>query len=86
MPESNQSSMTDFEKSLQQLEDIVSKMEQGQLSLEQSLNAFEEGVKLTRSCQESLRSAEQRVTQLTQEGERLHKQNLNQDLSPNKES
>jgi len=86
MPESNQNSMTDFEKSLQQLEDIVSKMEQGQLSLEQSLSAFEEGVKLTRNCQESLRSAEQRVTQLTQEGERLHKQNLNQDLSPNKES
>lgn len=78
MSNTNQHSMTDFEKSLQQLEDIVSKMEQGQLSLEQSLNAFEEGVKLTRSCQDSLRQAEQRVTELTAEGERLHQQTLEQ--------
>ena len=55
----------DFEKSLQQLEDIVHKMEQGKLSLEQSLDSFEDGVKLTRQCQDVLKTAEQRVSKLT---------------------
>lgn len=62
MPKTN--SIIDFEKSLQQLEEIVNKMEQGQLSLEQSLDAFEHGVKLTRTCQETLKKADQRVSQL----------------------
>ena len=67
MPKSN--SIIDFEKSLQQLEEIVSKMEQGQLSLEQSLDAFERGVKLTRTCQETLKNADQRVSQLMKQGD-----------------
>lgn len=54
----------DFEESLKQLEDIVNKMEQGQLTLEQSLGAFEQGVKLTRQCQTTLKQAEQRVAKL----------------------
>ena len=53
-----------FEESLKQLEEIVNKMEQGQLSLEQSLGAFEQGVKLTRQCQSTLKQAEQRVSKL----------------------
>jgi len=61
-------SILDFEKSLQQLEEIVNKMEQGQLSLEQSLNSFEEGVQLTRNCQTVLKQAEQRVFKLTESG------------------
>ncbi len=82
MPSASESSLGDFEKSLEQLEEIVSKMEQGQLSLEQSLSAFEEGVKLTRSCQNSLKSAEQRVSQLIQEGERLTEKPLNNPNTP----
>lgn len=62
-------SIDNFEKSLEQLEEIVSKMEQGQLSLEQSLDAFEQGVKLTRICQETLKNAEQRVSQLVKQGD-----------------
>ena len=50
----------------QELEQIVTRMEQGQLSLEQSLTAFETGVKLTRNCQETLKKAEQRVNVLVQ--------------------
>lgn len=53
-----------FEKSLSALEAIVHKLEDGELSLEASLNAFEEGVKLTRECQGALSEAEQRVQQL----------------------
>lgn len=64
MPKTNDSALTDFEESLEQLESIVEKMERGELSLEQSLEAFEEGVKLTRNCQQTLRKAEQRVHEL----------------------
>ena len=67
MPQKN--SDDDFETSLQALEEIVSKMEQGTLSLEQSLEAFEQGVQLTRTCQSTLKEAEQRVSKLTQKEE-----------------
>ncbi len=56
----------DFEQSLNELETLVEQMEQGNISLEQSLELFERGVKLTRSCQESLKKAEQRVRQLVE--------------------
>ncbi|MFV2060598.1 MAG: exodeoxyribonuclease VII small subunit [Gammaproteobacteria bacterium] len=50
-----------FESALAELEKLVEKMEQGDLSLEQSLVDFERGVTLTRQCQESLKTAEQKV-------------------------
>lgn len=59
-------SIADFEKSLDELETLVRNLEQGELSLEQSLTAFERGVKLTRACQQALKNAEQRVEQLVQ--------------------
>ena len=52
----------DFEKAMQELESLVEKMETGDLSLEDSLKHFEQGVKLTRMCQQSLRQAEQKVS------------------------
>jgi exodeoxyribonuclease VII small subunit len=66
MSEESTTSVADFEKALNELEDLVRKLEQGELSLEQSLSAFERGVKLTRECQSALRNAEQRVQQLMQ--------------------
>jgi exodeoxyribonuclease VII small subunit len=56
----------DFEKNLSALEDIVHTLEDGELSLEASLNAFEQGVLLTRECQTALTEAEQRVQMLVQ--------------------
>lgn len=56
----------DFEKSLSQLEQLVTQMESGDLSLEDALTAFEHGVKLTRECQQALQEAEQKVERLTQ--------------------
>lgn len=50
-----------LEQSLDTLETLVERMESGELSLEDSLKAFEEGVKLTRECQQALRAAEQKV-------------------------
>ena len=56
--------LKDFEKSLQQLEKIVGKMETGDLGLEESLDQFEKGIKLAKSCQDRLANAELRVEQL----------------------
>ncbi len=54
-----------FEKALAELESIVSRIEEGELSLEESLAAFEQGVQLTRDCQKALDEAEQKVEILT---------------------
>lgn len=55
-----------FEEAMQQLEQLVESMEKGELSLDDSLQAFEEGVKLTRLCQLALKEAEQKVQILSQ--------------------
>jgi exodeoxyribonuclease VII small subunit len=57
-----------FEKAFVQLQELVKKLEGGTLPLEDSLKAFEEGVRLTRHCQESLTSAELKVEQLLKIG------------------
>lgn len=54
----------DFEKRLTRLEEIVEKMEGGELALEDSLKLFEEGVKLTKECHKQLSDAELKVKQL----------------------
>jgi len=51
----------DFETALAKLEALVEKMEQGDLSLDESLKQFEQGVQLTRTCQQALQEAEQKV-------------------------
>lgn len=53
-----------FEASLQELESIVARMESGELPLEDSLKLFERGVALTKTCRDSLTSAELRVKKL----------------------
>ncbi len=58
-----------FEKAIDDLQALVRKLEGGDLSLEDSLKAFEDGVKLIRACQETLGSAEKRVQILTQAGD-----------------
>ncbi len=50
-----------FEASLARLEEIVKKLEKGDLPLEQSLKLFEEGVKLARACNKRLEEAERKV-------------------------
>ncbi len=46
---------------MEELEKLVEQMEQGDISLEDSLKAFERGIKLTRTCQQALQEAEQKV-------------------------
>ena len=54
-----------FEQSLEELEQLVAKMEAGDLTLEESLSAYERGVGLYRQCQQALEQAELRVKLLT---------------------
>lgn len=59
----------DFEKALQELEDLVARLESGDLSLDDSLKHFKRGVELTRMCQSILDDAQQTVDMLDQEGD-----------------
>ena len=54
-----------FEDALRQLEEIVSKLEGGELSLEESMAAFEQGTKLCKLCNAKLTEAEKKIEQLT---------------------
>jgi exodeoxyribonuclease VII small subunit len=60
-----------FEQSLAQLEAVVTRLESGDLPLDEALAGFEQGVKLTRECQGALSAAQQKVQVLLQRGERL---------------
>ncbi|SMM98419.1 Exodeoxyribonuclease VII small subunit [uncultured Candidatus Thioglobus sp.] len=67
----------DFNKGLEELEQIVSRMESGDLSLEDSLKYFEQGVALTRKCQTALTQAEQKIAKLSAEDGYQNEQPLN---------
>ncbi len=58
----------DFEKSLQELEKLIDRLERGDQPLAESLALFEQGVALTRSCHSALAAAQQRVEILLKEG------------------
>jgi exodeoxyribonuclease VII small subunit len=58
-----------FESSLASLEKIVRELERGDLPLEESLRLFEQGVRLSRECQERLNQAERRIQVLMRDGE-----------------
>jgi exodeoxyribonuclease VII small subunit len=64
-PPADASPVADFEASLDQLEQLVEKMEHGEMSLEESLAAYERGVGLYRNCQIALEQAELRVRLLS---------------------
>ncbi len=68
MPERKDQKRFDFEAALEELERLVGRLEKGDLPLEESLKEFERGVALTRSCQQELKNAEQKVRKLTEDG------------------
>ena len=55
-----------FEQSLEELESLVSNLEQGELGLDESINKFEEGVKLYKSCKDQLGKAEKKISKLSE--------------------
>jgi exodeoxyribonuclease VII small subunit len=70
----------DFEKSLEQLEALVHSLEDGELSLEESLKTFEKGINLTRTCQTALKEAEQKVQILIERDGESHLENFDTDV------
>jgi exodeoxyribonuclease VII small subunit len=68
-PDPTTSPVADFEASLDALEALVEKMEHGEMSLEESLAAYERGVGLYRRCQQALEQAELRVKLLSDPGQ-----------------
>ena len=69
-PDDDETSAVSFEQALEQLEEIVERLERGDLPLEEALLAFESGVALTRRCAGQLDEAERRIDVLVREGER----------------
>ena len=61
MPKKRSSKQPDFETALEELESLVETMEKGDISLEESLKLFERGITLTRTSQQALKEAEQKV-------------------------
>lgn len=61
----------DFEQQLSNLEALVESLESGDLSLEDSLKSFEQGIKVARECQTALKQAEQKVELLMRQGDEL---------------
>jgi len=69
-PETSQGeNQVSFESALAELQTLVESMEKGTISLEESLQAFERGVELTRYCQSALFQAEQKIQQLNADGQ-----------------
>lgn len=64
-PDTQPSAVADFERSLDELEQLVQRMEKGDLTLDDSLQAYERGVSLYRNCQTALEQAELRVRLLS---------------------
>ncbi|MCZ7394069.1 MAG: exodeoxyribonuclease VII small subunit [Candidatus Methanoperedens sp.] len=60
-----------FEEAIAELENIVDKLEKGQISLDESLLLFEKGIKLVRECNDKLKSSQQKVEKLIEENDEL---------------
>ena len=61
--------MAKFEESIKELEKIVKDLEDGEPSLDESLKSFEKGITLIKVCQKELESAENKIKELTEDGE-----------------
>ena len=70
-----------FEKTFAELEELVKKMEAGDLSLEESLKYFERGMLLTKNCQQALNKAEQKVRILLEKNNKNNLESFGSDNS-----
>ena len=68
-----------FEETIKELEKIATELENGDLSLEDSVSKFEEGMKLSKSASDYLENAEKRITILLKDGEEIKEENFVQE-------
>ncbi len=71
-----------FEELIGELETLVTTLEAGDLSLEESLSAFEKGITLTKTCQQQLSEAKQKVSKLIGEGDNMTLVDFEEETSP----
>lgn len=68
-----------FEELMKSLEEIASKLEKGDLNLEESISKFEEGMKLSKKCNEIIENAEKKITILLQKDGKVSEENFVQE-------
>lgn len=66
----------DFEELMQNLENITAKLENDKLSLDESVKLFEEGMKISKECNEKLEDAEKRITILLKDNDEMKEENF----------
>ena len=66
-----------FEEQMKQLEDIVTELEKGDLSLDDSVSKFEEGIKLSKQCNQTLEEAEKKITILVNQDGEIKEEDFN---------
>ena len=65
-----------FEDAMKALEQIANELENGELSLEQSVDKFEEGIKISKKCNEILEKAETKISILIKDGDEIKEENF----------
>lgn len=65
-----------FEENIQGLEDIVQELEKGDLNLEDSIKKFEQGIELSKKCNEILEDAEKKITILIKNNDKIDEEDL----------
>lgn len=65
-----------FEEAMKKLEEIANVLENGNLSLDESVNKFEEGMKLSKKCNDYLDQAEKKITMLINNGDEVQEENF----------
>ncbi len=65
-----------FEKCIKDLEQIANELEKGDLDLEESVSKFEEGMKLSKKCNDFLENAEKRISILLKDGDNIKEENF----------
>lgn len=81
MPASKKKQTPDFEKLLGELDKIVKRMEQGDQTLDQTMQDFERGMMLSRQCQQSLDDAQQRVNKLVKKQSKYQLVSMEDEMS-----
>lgn len=66
-----------FEEAMKELEEIATELEKGNLSLEESVSKFEEGMKLSKQCNDMIEKAEKKITILLQKDGKIEEENFN---------
>ncbi len=65
-----------FEEQMEQLEKIVEELEKGELSLQDSVTKFEEGIKISKDCNKTLEEAEKKITILVNQDGQMKEENF----------